>query len=149
MHTKSVNVLPEYLGVAVDSKTLVLREVTIRERTSLGFYISRGSDIALGEPDVAPIQDPAIAKAVIELTDGSGLSTSKTFADFGIKYLFAKNPIDKDVVRTIDSIGGFMRTSATSDGIVWKIGDPTGRSEARKPMTDEEIKKNMKSNHVL
>ncbi|CAN2211779.1 Glycosyltransferase like family 2 [Candidatus Nanopelagicaceae bacterium] len=127
VHTKSVNVLPEYLGVEVDAKTLVLREVTIRERTSLGFYISRGSDIALGEPDVAPLQDPAIAKAVIELTSGSGLSTSKTFADFGIKYLFAKNPIDKDVVRTIDSIGGFMRTSATADGIVWKISDPTGR----------------------
>jgi len=127
VHTKSVNVLPEYLGVEVDAKTLVLREITIRDRTSLAFYISRGSDIALGEPDVAPIQDPAIAKAVIELTDGSGLSTSKTFADFGIKYLFAKNPIDKDVVRTIDSIGGFARASATSDGIVWKISNPTGR----------------------
>ena len=127
VHTKSANVLPEYLGVEIDAKTLVLREVTIRERTSLGFYISRGSDIALGEPDVAPIQDPAIGKAVIELTDGSGLTTSKTFADFGIKYLFAKNPIDKDVVRTIDSIGGFVRSSATAEGIVWKISDPTGR----------------------
>jgi hypothetical protein len=127
VHTKSANVLPEYLGVEIDAKTLVLREITIRDRTSLGFYISRGSDIALGEPDIAPIQDPAIAKAVIELTDGSGLTTSKTFANFGIKYLFAKNPIDKDVIRTIDSIGGFLRTSATADGIVWKISDPTGR----------------------
>ena len=127
VHTKSENVLPEYLGVESDAKTLVLREITNREVTSLAFYISRGSDISLGEPDVAPIQDPAIAKAVIELADGSGLTTSKTFADFGIKYLFAKNPIDKDVVRTIDALGGFVRTSATVDGIVWKVSNPTGR----------------------
>jgi hypothetical protein len=127
VYTKSVNILPEYLGVEVDAKTLVLREITNRDLTSLAFYISRGSDITLGEPDVAPIQDPAIAKAVIELADGSGLSTSKTFADFGIKYLFAKNPIDKDVVRTIDALGGFARTSATADGIVWKVSEPTGR----------------------
>ena len=125
--TKKANVLPEYLGVETDAKTLVLREITNREFTSLAFYISRGSDIALGEPDVAPTQDPAIAKAVIELADGSGLTTSKTFADFGIKYLFAKNPIDKDLVRTIDALGGFVRTSATSDGIVWKVSNPTAR----------------------
>jgi hypothetical protein len=127
VYSKSVNILPEYLGVEVDAKTLVLREITNREITSLAFYISRGSDITLGEPDVAPTQDPAIAKAVIELADGSGLTTSKTFADFGIKYLFAKNPIDKDIVRTIDALGGFVRTSATSDGIVWKVSEPTGR----------------------
>jgi GT2 family glycosyltransferase/lysylphosphatidylglycerol synthetase-like protein (DUF2156 family) len=127
VHTKSANILPEYLGVEADAKTLVLRQLTNRNSTSLAFYISRGSDISLGEPDVAPIQDPAIAKAVIELADGSGLTTSKTFANFGIKYLFAKNPISKDVVRTIDSLGGFGRTSATADGIVWKISDKTGR----------------------
>lgn len=127
VYKKSVNVLPEYLGVESDAKTLVLREITNRNLTSLAFYISRGTDIALGEPDVAPVQEPAIAKAVIELADGSGLTTSKTFADFGIKYLFAKNPIDKDVVRTIDALGGFARTSATSDGIVWKVSNPTGR----------------------
>jgi GT2 family glycosyltransferase len=127
VYSKSVNILPEYLGVEADAKTLVLREITNRELTSLAFYISRGSDITLGEPDVAPIQDPAIAKAVIELADGSGLTTSKTLADFGIKYLFAKNPIDKDVVRTIDALGGFVRTSATADGIVWKVSELTGR----------------------
>jgi hypothetical protein len=127
VYTKSANILPEYLGVELDAKTLVLREITNRDLTSLAFYISRGSDITLGEPDVAPTQDPAIAKAVIELADGSGLTTSKTFADFGIKYLFAKNPINKDVVRTIDALGGFTRTSATADGIVWKVSEPTGR----------------------
>ena len=127
VHTKNENVLPEYLGVEVNAKTLVLREVEIRDQSNLAFYISRGSDLSLGEADVAPSQDPAIAKAVIELTDGSGLTTSKTFADFGIKYLFAKNPINKETIRTIDGLGGFVRTSATKDGIVWKVSDPTGR----------------------
>lgn len=127
VYSKSVNILPEYLGVEAGAKTLVLRKITNRDLTSLAFYISRGSDLTLGQPDVAPTQDPAIAKAVIKLADGSGLTTSKTFADFGIKYLFAKNPIDKDIVRTIDALGGFLRTSATRDGIVWKVSEPTGR----------------------
>ena len=127
VHTKSVNVLPEYLGIQADFKTLVLREISNQSSNTLSFYISRGSDISLGEPDVAPAQDPAIAKAVIELSDGSGLTTNKTFAEFGIKYIFAKNPINKDLVRTIDALGGFLRTSATADGIVWKISEPTGR----------------------
>lgn len=127
VHTKSVNVLPEYLGIQADAKTLVLREISNQESQTLSFYISRGSDISLGKPDVAPAQDPAIAKAVVELSDGSGLSTNKTFAEFGIKYLFAKNPISKDLVRTIDGLGGFLRTSATADGIVWKVSEATGR----------------------
>jgi GT2 family glycosyltransferase len=127
VHTKSVNVLPEYLGAQPDAKTLVLREIINRKSSTLAFYISRGSDIALGEPDVAPTQDPAIARAVIELSDGSSITTSNTFAEFGIKYIFAKNPISKDLVSTIDSLGGFLRTSATSDGIVWKVSQSTGR----------------------
>jgi uncharacterized membrane protein YfhO len=34
-----------------------------------------------------------------------------------------KNPADVGLVRTIDGIGGFTRSSATKDGVVWKINN--------------------------
>lgn len=37
------------------------------------------------------------------------------------------NPVDNEVVRTIDGIGGFTRLSATRDGISWKIGSAHNR----------------------
>ena len=37
------------------------------------------------------------------------------------------NPIIDEVVQTIDGLGGFIRTSATEAGVVWKVSDSTGR----------------------
>ena len=40
---------------------------------------------------------------------------------YGIQYIFMRNPIDQSLVRTIDGIGGFSRSSSTNSGIVWKV----------------------------
>jgi hypothetical protein len=61
------------------------------------------------------------------LIDGTGITSSKVLGDYGIKYVFAKSPFKKDVIRSIDGVGGFTRTSATSLGVVWKVSQPTGR----------------------
>ena len=61
------------------------------------------------------------------LIDNTGVTSSETFATYGIKYVFLKRPVIDDVVQTIDGFGGFARTSATKDGIVWKVIAPTGR----------------------
>jgi hypothetical protein len=42
-------------------------------------------------------------------------------AEFGIKYVFLARPFNKDLVRTIDGVGGFSRASKTSEGITWKV----------------------------
>jgi hypothetical protein len=47
--------------------------------------------------------------------------------DFGIEYVFAKSPFKKEIIRSIDGLGGFTRTSATSLGVVWRVSQPTGR----------------------
>lgn len=120
-------VMPAFLSIEKDTKTLVLREVGSAGVKSIQYYISRGKDIVLGEPDVAPRQTPEIAAAAQALIDGSGISSSKTFADFGIKYVFAKSPFNRTVIRTIDGLGGFTRTSATAAGVVWRVAGVTSR----------------------
>jgi len=120
-------VMPAFLSVEKDTKTLVLREIKDGSSKSIQYYISRGKDISLGEPDVAPPQVKEIAVATQALMDGSGISSSKVFADFGIKYVFVKVPFDKNIIRTIDGLGGFTRASATSAGVVWRVAGVTGR----------------------
>ena len=120
-------VMPAFLSVETDSKILVLREVGGEGDKKVQYYISRGHDISLGEPDVAPNQNAAIASAARALIDGSGISSSKTLSDYGIKYVFVKSPFKKEIISSIDGIGGFTRTSATSLGVVWSVSQPTGR----------------------
>jgi hypothetical protein len=95
--------------------------------TTLSYYISRGSSIILGEPDVAPRDLPVIKSAIEGLVDNTGVTSSKVFSEYGIKYVFLKAPVSQEVVQTIDGLGGFNRTSATNAGIVWKVLKDTGR----------------------
>jgi len=120
-------VMPAFLSVETDTKILVLREVGSATDKKIQYYISRGRDISLGEPDVAPQQNTSIAQAARSLIDGTGIASSKTLADYGIKYVYVKNPFKKEIIRSIDGLGGFTRTSATSLGVVWKVSQPTGR----------------------
>ncbi len=123
LHTISNRVLPEFLGVTPGTKTVVIRKV---EDGSLNYFIARGHDIFLGDPDVAPATNPEISAAIRATVDGSGVTAGATLADYGIKYLFLKAPAPESLVRTIDGLGGYARNSATADGITWRV---VGNSE--------------------
>jgi hypothetical protein len=127
LRNTSKEILPAFLSIEKDAKTVVLRSYRHNNETTLSYYISRGSAITLGEPDVAPKDIPVITQAIEGLVDNTGVTSSKTFSTYGIKYVFLKNPVSKDVVQTIDGLGGFNRTSATNAGIVWKVLKDTGR----------------------
>jgi hypothetical protein len=120
-------VMPAFLSVETDTKILVLREVGPAEDKKVQYYISRGKDISLGEADVSPQHNTTIGQAARALIDGSGITSSKTLAEHGIKYVFVKTPFKKEIIRSIDGLGGFTRTSATSLGVVWTVSEPTGR----------------------
>ena len=120
-------VMPAFLTAEADTKTLVLREVGITSEKTIQYYISRGSDITLGQPDVAPGQVREIEIAAQRLINGTGIRSSQVFSNYGIKYVFVKNPFDRNVIRTIDGLGGFSRSSATSAGVVWRVSGVTGR----------------------
>ena len=120
-------VMPAFLSVEKDVKILVLREVGSENDKKIQYYLSRGKDISLGEPDVAPTLTVAIADAARGLIDGSGVTSSSTLSDFGVKYLYVKAPFKREIIRSIDGLGGFSRTSATSLGVVWKVTAPASR----------------------
>jgi GT2 family glycosyltransferase len=123
----SEQVLPAFLAVETDAKTLVIRAVEEDQHISLAYYIARGGAVTLGQPDVAIEDNPLITKAVEGLIDNTGVGSSKVFAAYGIKYVFVKNPAHQELIQTIDGLGGFNRASATDVGTVWKIAQPTGR----------------------
>lgn len=125
---KGADVLPAFLAIESDAKTLVIRPVKEEKYTSLAYYIARGEAITLGQPDVAIPNEEAITSAVEGLIDNTGVGSSKTFAAFGIKYVFVKNPAQEELIQTIDGLGGFNRASATDAGTVWKVALPTGKA---------------------
>jgi hypothetical protein len=124
---KSEQVLPAFLAVEKDAKTLVIRPIEESGHTSLAYYTARGDAITLGQPDVAIENTDFITHAVEGLIDNTGVGSSKVFAAYGIKYVFVKNPASDELIQTIDGLGGFNRASATDVGTVWKVAQPTGR----------------------
>jgi hypothetical protein len=116
------------LAVEADAKTLVIRPIEEDQHTNLAYYIARGGEITLGQPDVAMENTVLITRAVEGLIDNTGVGSSKVFAAFGIKYVFVKNPAHQELIQTIDGLGGFNRASATDAGTVWKVAQPTGRA---------------------
>ena len=124
LHTISTRVLPEFLGAVPGTKTMVIRKM---EGDVLNFFIARGGDIKLGDPDVAPAVNLEVSAATRNVFDGSGITSSATLAEYGIKYLFVKAPAPDSLVTTIDGIGGFIRNSATSAGVTWRVAGNSDR----------------------
>ena len=114
-------ILPPYLALTPGVKTLVLRDLHVVDLKTLSYFIARESDAILGDPDMAPPNSPAIDTAVREVADGTGINSSKVLAAHGIKFVFMKNPVDSQLVRVIDGLGGFVRMSSTQVGIVWRV----------------------------
>ena len=98
-------------------KTLVIR----KSDDQLQYFVTRGGDLQIGNADVASQTPEQFHKAIVDLVNGVGGSTSQVLGFYGIKYVYMKNPADSGLTRTIDGIGGFTRSSATKDGIVWKV----------------------------
>lgn len=127
VRTTQTQILPAFLAIEKGAKTVVIRPYLQKGEQTLSYYISRGREVTLGEPDIAPRDTAIISRAIEGLVDNTGVTSSNILSTYGIKYVFLKNPVSQDVVQTIDGLGGFTRTSATEAGIVWKVLKDTGR----------------------
>ena len=127
VRTTQTAILPAFLAIEKGAKTVVIRSYRQKGEQTLSYYISRGREVTLGEPDIAPRDTAIISRAIEGLVDNTGVTSSNILSTYGIKYVFLKNPVSQDVVQTIDGLGGFSRTSATESGIVWKVLKDTGR----------------------
>lgn len=121
------SILPPFLAVSSGAKTLVLRSLDGADGSAPSFYIARSSDAMIGDPDMASPVPVEIDLAIQKIVDGSGIGSSTVLSAFGIKYVFLKNPIDSQIARGIDGLGGFIRNSATRDGIVWRVSGVSDR----------------------
>ena len=114
-------VIPAFLTsltqIPARPKTLVIAKAA----NQIQYFISRGLDLELGDPDVTSPPSPQLEKAISDLLTGSGVTSSKLIGENGIQYLFFKDPVEPSIVRMIDGQGGFIRSSATKSGIIWKV----------------------------
>jgi GT2 family glycosyltransferase len=115
------DVVPAFIASLSDTPARPKTLVILKSSDATSYFITRGSDLELGEPDVTVGTPPVIAAAVNDMVMGTGISASKIIGAYGIQYVFMRNPVDQNLVRTIDGLGGFTRSSATDSGIVWKV----------------------------
>ena len=111
-------------------KTLVIRKTT----NQLQYFITRGGDLQLGDADFASKTPELVHKGIVDLVNGVGAASSQVLGYYGVQYLFMKNPADAALVRTIDGIGGYTRSSATKDGVVWKVNNSNARVTYQNPL---------------
>ena len=98
-------------------KTIIIKAT----ENATTFFITRGNDLQLGDPDAVIATPEAITRTMRDLIAGTGIASGKTIGRYGINYLVLTAPISLEIARTIDGIGGFIRMSSTADGIVWKV----------------------------
>ena len=102
---------------SIRPKTLVIDA----KPTGTTYYVSRGSEVQIGDADVASLVPLPVQNAISELVTEGGVTSGKVLGSFGIQYVFAKAPVSASLARAIDGVGGFTRMSATSAGDVWKV----------------------------
>ena len=113
--------LPAYISASGETPSRYKTLVISSQKNSIKYFIARDKSLELGDADPLYDVDSKVNQAVADLVSGVGVSSSQVLGNFGIRYLFLSQPIDQDLVRTIDGVGGFTRSSATRDGISWKI----------------------------
>jgi len=116
------SVIPAFIASLADvparPKTLV---ITSKGAGNTAYFVSRGNDLQLGDPDVVVALPPALDDSIRGLVAGTMPTAGPIIGSFGIQYVFLTNPVDAAIARRIDAVGGFARTSATNNGIVWKV----------------------------
>ena len=121
LQSKAKSALPAFLSAEAQTderfKTLVIKS----SPTNTSYFIVRDKDLHLGEADVIAGLSPVVNRAIVDLVTGAGIDSSQIMAEFGIKYVFLARPLNQDLVRIIDGVGGFTRASKTNEGITWKV----------------------------
>ena len=127
VRVNSASYLPAFVSALEQTparpKTMILRATS----TETTYFVTRGSGIFLGDADVSTLVPPLVSQAMNNLVSGDGLTSGKLLGLHGIQYLYLQNPAPTSLIRSIDSVGGFVRMSATSAGIVWRIAGSNPR----------------------
>ena len=119
--SKHSQVIPAFISSLTQTpdrpKTLVIK----KSGNNIAYFLSRGVDLTLGDPDVAVPVPPQLDTAIGEMVTGTGVASSKVLGAYGIWYVYVQTPADQSLIRTMDGVGGFTRSASGSSGIVWKV----------------------------
>lgn len=97
------------------------------------FGVLRGNELHLGDSDVAREEPQAFNDAVSTLLAGSDEQTIDQLNRYNIGFILMLDPIDQEVARTLDSVGGLTRLSVSDGKILWKVGGAHGLVRLIKP----------------
>jgi hypothetical protein len=129
--TGNLQIIPPFVAAATAgeerSRTLILQSEQTGLGTSVSYALLRERDLYFGEMDLMYKEDPNISQIVSEIIDGAGERPTEQLANYGVRYIFLNEPVDKEVARKIDGVGGLVRLSATKDGVLWKIAGNSAR----------------------
>lgn len=118
--------VPPFLAVSGETDERFKTLVIDAHGDSIKYFIARDRDLQFGDPDVTVGLVDSVDAAVVDIATGIGVDSSQVLAEYGIRYLFMAQPVDENLVRTIDGLGGFTRAASTADGVSWKVQGALG-----------------------
>lgn len=125
--TDNKQVIPAFISDLATTNQKPKTLVISKYQDQVKYFISRGNDLRIGEPDISSQTDEIVHKSIVDLFNGVGVNSSQILGFFGIQYVFMKDEADPALVRTIDGIGGFTRSSAAKGGVIWKVNNSHAR----------------------
>ncbi|PHX75922.1 MAG: hypothetical protein CK545_02635 [Actinobacteria bacterium] len=127
LNANSEQILPAFVAASLQStdrsRVLVLRATSSGTKYSV---VREGTSV-LGDPEVSGLMPDLLETTLAELMTGGSNTTSRVLGQFAIKYVFVASPAPAALSRVLDGVGGLRRVSATDQGALWKITNPSGR----------------------
>lgn len=127
LNSNSEQFLPAFVAASLQStdrsRVLVLRATSSGTKYSV---VREGTSV-LGDPEVSGFMPDLLETTLAELMTGGSNTTSRVLGQFAIKYVFVASPAPAALSRVLDGVGGLRRVSATDQGALWKITNPSGR----------------------
>jgi hypothetical protein len=107
------------------------RTITMQRASdgSITYALVREEGPGLGDAETGPPYESFddLDQAIADLVSGRGGEEAKVLADHAVRYLLVPQPVDEDLVVTIDAIPGLRRLSTNDGAALWALSLPSSR----------------------
>jgi GT2 family glycosyltransferase len=121
--------LPTYMTqLAEDSPTEAVLVLTGGHERGVQYRLLRSGAPRLGDDGVLALTapDPRLSTLVESILAGSDPTAAEALAAYGVRYVFAPEPVDSAVIGGLDASAGFAAASAPeADTRAWRVEPPT------------------------
>ena len=108
-------------------RTLVLRGAQPGAPPGVEFTLLHADSPRMGEAAVADPESSRLVGDVVDDVLAGRDPAAGRLAAYGIKYVYAPEPVDPVLVETIDAQAGLVRASAPDGGAVWRVDGTIAR----------------------